>query len=42
MHVHTAAIDNPWDRDLALKKALGTPEVVSERGASLLAAERCH
>ena len=37
-----AAIDNPWDRDVALKKALGTPNGVFERGASLLEAEHCH
>ena len=36
-----AAIDNSWDRDVALKKAVGAPEHVFTRSASLLAAERC-
>lgn len=30
------AIANPWDQDLALKRALGVPEEVFHRGASLL------
>lgn len=41
MHVHTAGIDNPWDRDVALKKASGMPEEVFERSGTLLPAERC-
>ena len=36
-----AAIDNPWDRDVALKEALGVPEHVFARSAQLLAMERC-
>ena len=36
-----AAIDNPWDRDVALKKAMGTPDEVFARSGALLAAERC-
>ncbi len=36
-----AAIDNPWDRDVALKEALGVPEAVFRRSGELLAMERC-
>ena len=36
-----AAIDNPWDRDAALKKAVGAPEHVFTRAATLLRMERC-
>ncbi len=36
-----AKIDNVWDRDVALKRALGTPEHVFARSAELLATERC-
>ena len=36
-----AAIDSPWDRDVALKKASGMPEEVFERSGTLLSAERC-
>ena len=36
-----AKIDNVWDRDVALKRALGTPEHVFARSAELLAIERC-
>lgn len=35
------AIDNPWDRDVALKTALGTPTQVFARSAEVLAAARC-
>ena len=34
-------IENPWDRDVALKEALGTPAEVFPRGADLIAIERC-
>lgn len=34
------AIDNPWDRDVALKTALGTPMEVFARSAEVLSAER--
>ena len=34
-------IDNAWDRDVALKEALGTPADVFPRGAALIATERC-
>lgn len=34
-------IDNAWDRDVALKEALGTPADVFPRGADLIAIERC-
>lgn len=37
--VRTAAllrVRNPWDRDVALKRALGVPEAVFHRGAGLL------
>ena len=36
-----AAIDNVWDRDAALKQALGAPAHVFARSAALLATERC-
>ena len=36
-----AAIDNRWDRDVALKEALGTPLHVFGRSASLLDVDRC-
>lgn len=36
-----AAIDNPWDRDVALKGALGVPEAVFRRSGELLAMDRC-
>lgn len=36
-----ARIDNPWDRDLALKEALGTPRSVFARSAVLLDVDRC-
>ena len=36
-----AAIDNTWDRDVALKEALGVPAHAFARGAALLATERC-
>ena len=36
-----SAIDNPWDRDVALKEALGVPNQVFARSAELLAMERC-
>ena len=36
-----AAIDNAWDRDVALKEAMGVPRQVFERTAELLAVERC-
>ena len=36
-----AAIDNAWDRDVALKEALGVPQTIFARGAQLLAVERC-
>ena len=34
-------IENAWDRDVALKEALGTPAGVFPRGADLIAIERC-
>ena len=34
-------IDNVWDRDIALKRALGTPDAVFERSAELLDTESC-
>ena len=36
-----AAIDNRWDRDVALKEALGTPRHVFAKSAALLDADRC-
>ena len=36
-----AAIDNPWDRDVALKEALGTPRHVFARSAALLDTSLC-
>ena len=36
-----AGIDNAWDRDVALKEAMGVPRQVFERTAELLAVERC-
>lgn len=36
-----AAIDNAWDRDVALKESMGTPRHVFERSARLLDMERC-
>ena len=36
-----ASIPNRWDRDVALKRALGTPEHVFVRSAELLDVERC-
>ena len=36
-----ARIGNPWDRDLALKEALGTPRSVFARSAALLDMDRC-
>lgn len=36
-----ARIGNPWDRDLALKEALGTPRSVFARSAVLLDVDRC-
>ncbi len=36
-----AGVDNVWDRDVALKEALGTPAEVFARSADLLAMERC-
>ena len=35
------AIDNVWDRDVALKEALGTPAPVFARSARVLPMERC-
>ena len=35
------AIDNVWDRDVALKEALGTPAGVFARSAQVLPMERC-
>ena len=34
-------IDNVWDRDIALKRAMGTPDSVFERSAELLDTESC-
>ena len=36
-----ASLDNPWDRDVALKEALGVPREVFARSAELLPMERC-
>ena len=36
-----AAIDNAWDRDVALKEAMGVPPAIFARGAELLETERC-
>lgn len=36
-----AAIDNAWDRDVALKEALGTPHQVFAKSAELLDVSRC-
>lgn len=36
-----AAVDNTWDRDVALKEAMGVPRHVFERSAEVLAMERC-
>ena len=36
-----SAIDNVWDRDVALKKAVGTPDSVFTRAATLLRAATC-
>lgn len=36
-----AAIDNRWDRDVALKEALGTPRHVFAKTAALLDVDRC-
>lgn len=33
-------LDNPWDRDVALKQAIGVPEAVFNRGAELLLRNR--
>lgn len=35
-----AAIENPWDRDVALKQALGLPAEVFERSGQLVSARR--
>ncbi len=35
------AIGNQWDRDVALKTALGTPTSVFARSSQMLAVERC-
>lgn len=35
------SVPNRWDRDVALKRALGTPEHVFARSAELLDVERC-
>ena len=35
------SIPNQWDRDIALKRAMGTPEHVFARSAELLDVERC-
>ena len=37
-----ASIPNRWDRDIALKRAIGTPEHVFARSAELLDVERCN
>lgn len=34
-------IDNVWDRDVALKRALGTPDSVFERSAAVLDTDSC-
>jgi len=36
-----AAIDNAWDRDVALKEAMGTPHRVFAKSAALLDVNRC-
>ena len=36
-----AAIDNTWDRDVALKEAMGVPQHVFARSAEVLAMDRC-
>ena len=36
-----AAIDNPWDRDVALKEALGVPQAVFARAGTVLPMARC-
>ncbi len=36
-----AAIDNPWDRDVALKEALGVPQAVFARAETVLPMARC-
>ena len=36
-----SSIDNVWDRDIALKRALGTPDSVFERSAELLDTTSC-
>ena len=36
-----AAIENRWDRDVALKEAFGTPRRVFARTAALLDMDRC-
>lgn len=36
-----SAIPNRWDRDVALKRAIGTPEHVFARSADLLDVDRC-
>ena len=36
-----SSISNPWDRDVALKSAMGTPEHVFARSAELLDVQRC-
>lgn len=33
-------LDNPWDRDMALKEAMGVSEEVMQRGAKLLLLNR--
>ena len=38
---NVASLDNTWDRDVALKEALGTPGEVFARSAALLAMDRC-
>ena len=35
------SISNPWDRDVALKRAMGTPEHVFAKSAELLDVARC-
>lgn len=37
-----AALDNAWDRDVAVKEALHVPQHVFARGAELLPMERCY
>lgn len=36
-----AAVDNTWDRDVALKEAMGVPRHVFERSAEVLSMARC-